>query len=486
MEGVVPYIVAFGSIVITLLILQLDPLRGIPGPFYARWTPLWMIYHSRKGDMHQKMIELHKAHGKLVRTGPNEVSISDPGAVKIIYGAGSKFRKSNWYSVWQGHRKFDLFPERNELVHRAQRRLVSGIYSMDRLKRLEPYVDKALIVLFSKLSELGAKSINMGLWAQLFAFDVIGEVTFSKLFGFMDAGRDDGSFGQIDAALRSAAWIGQVPWLYWAHDTLSPFIGNWLGIGARHGSLRAFAANEINRRKLRGSDHHDILEMLMNVNREKPDELDDTAVLSMATSNIFAGSDTTAISIGALLYYLCKNPECKEKVLKEATEMMKQSRMDDIVPLAIANKMPYLQACIYEALRCHPAVGMSLPRVVPQAGIEVDGQYIPAGTIIGTNPWVIHRNQEVFGEDADSFRPERWLESDRGQLERLFFAFGSGARVCIGRNLSWIEISKLVPSLLLRFEIELTDPEAKPRENCWWFVKQEGLHMTLKPREYAG
>jgi hypothetical protein len=42
---------------------------------------------------------------------------------------------------------------------------------------------------------------------QLFAFDIIGEVTFSNSFGFMEAGNDDGSFNQIETALKSAAWM---------------------------------------------------------------------------------------------------------------------------------------------------------------------------------------------------------------------------------------------------------------------------------------
>jgi hypothetical protein len=42
---------------------------------------------------------------------------------------------------------------------------------------------------------------------QLFAFDIIGELTFSNSFGFMEAGSDDGSFNQIETALKSAAWM---------------------------------------------------------------------------------------------------------------------------------------------------------------------------------------------------------------------------------------------------------------------------------------
>lgn len=55
--------------------------------------------------MNTTMMHLHSKYGSLVRVGPNEVSVSDLAAIKAIYGPGTKFRKSDWYSVWQGHRK---------------------------------------------------------------------------------------------------------------------------------------------------------------------------------------------------------------------------------------------------------------------------------------------------------------------------------------------------------------------------------------------
>lgn len=146
------------------------PLGNIPGPFSARLSRAWMVKHSWQGDMHRTMIGLHKKHGKLVRTGPNELSVSDLSAIKQIYGAGTKFRKSVWYSVWQGHRKFDLFAERDEGVHGMQRRLVSRIYSMESLKHLETYVDDAVSHLLAKMQQRQGQSIDMGLFVQLFAF----------------------------------------------------------------------------------------------------------------------------------------------------------------------------------------------------------------------------------------------------------------------------------------------------------------------------
>jgi cytochrome P450 len=296
----------------------------------------------------------------------------------------------------------------------------------------------------------------------------VGGLTFSKRFGFLEAGADDGSFRKIEGALRSAAWVGQMPWIYWLNDHLTPIFGNHLGIAARHGSIRNFAAKQVRSRKEKDhGQYQDLLSRLFEVRKEKPDEMNDNAVLSMATSNVFAGSDTTAISLRSIIYYLLKNPECKKKFVAEIDERKRQGRLSDPVKLEEANDMLYLQACMYEGLRLHPAVGMNLPRVTPAEGIEVDGKFLPAGTVAGVNPWVVHRNQDVFGKDVEAFRPERWLEGDRSDMDRFFFAFGSGARLCLGRNISWMEMSKLVPTLFSKFDLELVDPEANWKETCW-------------------
>jgi cytochrome P450 len=172
-----------------------------------------------------------------------------------------------------------------------------------------------------------------------------------------------------------------LPWLYWLHDLFMPYIGNYLGVNNRNGSLRQFAARECEERKGRGSDHRDILDALVAVKEQKPGEFDDTGVLSMASSNIFAGSDTTGISIGAVLYNMCKYPECKRKLLGEVQEAAQKDGLDGVDNMSFATgyALPYLQACIYEGLRMHPAVGMTIPRVVPQEGFEVEGMFIPPG-----------------------------------------------------------------------------------------------------------
>jgi len=295
-------------------------------------------------------------------------------------------------------------------------------------------------------------------------------------------GTDDGTFKSIERLLHSAAWIGQVPSLFWLNDYLTPWIGNRVAANNRHGSIRDLALKEVESRKDRGSNRKDLLSKLLSVHDEKPEQFDYAALVSMATSNIGAGSDTTAISIRAAIFYLLRNPTAKQRLLDEIDFARSQGKLSDPLLLSEANDMPYLQACLYEALRLHPAVGMSLPRVVPEGGTTVNGVYIPAGTIIGTNPWVVHRLQSIFGEDVDDFRPERWLGADAADMRRFFFAFGAGARSCIGRNISWMEMSKLIPTLFMHFDLELEDSNEGLEEVCWWFVMQKGLHVRLRQR----
>lgn len=255
--------------------------------------------------------------------------------------------------------------------------------------------------------------------------DVIGEVTFSQRFGLMDAGKESDALKQIKKVLRSTSWVGQVPYIYKIHQVLRPIIGNRLALTARNGSLRQFTVDAVQSRFLRGSDHRDMLGRFVEINKAKPLEFDEAALISMTASNIAAGSDTTAISLRSMIYYLLKNPNCLTKLIAEIDEITEGTPRETVVTYDQANRMPYLQAVMNEAMRIHSIVGHSMQRVVPKDGIQIGEYYIPSGvcsvrpltivadqvqTIIGTSPYVIGRSENIYGPDAKTFRPERWLE----------------------------------------------------------------------------
>ena len=135
-----------------------------------------------------------------------------------------------------------------------------------------------------------------------------------------------------------------------------------------------------------------------------------------------------------------------------------------------------------------PAVGLSLERVVPPGGAVISGTYLPAGTVVGANAWVLHRNPTAYAPDPHAFRPERWLDSDTEQLklmEQSFFAFGAGSRACLGRNISMLEMSKFVPQVLRHFEMEWVGENGKQEWDikASLLCKQHGVIATLRERK---
>ena len=123
--------------------------------------------------------------------------------------------------------------------------------------------------------------------------------------------------------------------------------------------------------------------------------------------------------------------------------------------------MPYLHACIQEAFRLHPPLAINFERIVPSSGAIICGNWVPAGTVVGVSPGVVQRHKPTFGDDVDSFRPERWLVDDKQELwamEKAMFQYGAGNHMCLGRHIATMEIYKLVPCLLSTFEVCLSNP----------------------------
>lgn len=203
----------------------------------------------------------------------------------------------------------------------------------------------------------------------------------------------------------------------------------------------------------------DFLNRFKEAHKKDPDFITEQLVLALTVANMFAGSDTTGITLRAVFYYLLKDPSKMDSLLKElATESKagRFSRDDGLVQWEEVRELPYLSAVINEALRCHPAVGLTLERIVPEAGVTLAGHFIPGGSIVGCSPWVIHQDTEVYGTDAAKFRPERWIEASPEQRKKMntcLLSFGAGARTCVGKNISLLELYKLVPTILRIFEV---------------------------------
>ncbi|OAP60194.1 hypothetical protein AYL99_05196 [Fonsecaea erecta] len=463
--------------------LFLSPLASIPGPFLARFTNLWWLRVVLRRNVHLETIELHKKYGPLVRIGPNEVSVADLEAFKIIYGAGKSYNKSEFYRPFKAKLKWNLTAEQDEKTHAFNRRQVSQTYSMASTKTLEVYVDHVVEFFLNHLDHKVGQTIDLGRLMQAFAIDSITEISFSKSWGFIEHGDVGGVLALSKAVLASGAWVGVIPWVYDIHQFLAPVIGNWLGATRRSTEFGGMARRTIAEHKEQEHNHRDICSYLQEIRRKKPDTFSEDGLVDVLTSNIFAGSDTTAIALRAMIYYLLTSPHAHKRFLDELHERHKAGLISELARFDEAEAWPYLQAVMYEALRLHPPFAINLPRVVPSGGLVVGETFLPPGTVVGSNAWVIHRQQGAFGDEADKFLPERWLDPvKKAEMQRYFFSFGGGSRTCLGRNIVWLEMSKLLPSLFLRFDIRLTNPTKPMPVKNYFLAFQEGPEVILSSK----
>lgn len=120
-----------------------------------------------------------------------------------------------------------------------------------------------------------------------------------------------------------------------------------------------------------------------------------------------------------------------------------------------AMALPYLQACVNEGLRVFPPVTGPLTKVVPKGGDTLHGQHIPGGTNVIYAAWDFYKSREIFGQDADIFRPERWLEATGDQLTEMQrtidLVFGYGRYRCLGRPVALLEIHKVIAEACVFF-----------------------------------
>ena len=138
----------------------------------------------------------------------------------------------------------------------------------------------------------------------------------------------------------------------------------------------------------------------------------------------------------AVFYFLLKRPQSYDRLQREVDAATINSTLSSPPRYAECIQMSYLCAWIKEAMRLHPAVGFTMPRIVPEEGMTICNHFLPRGYRIGINGAVVHYDKDIFGQDADQFNPQRWLEGDVKLMEKHMLHFDAGTRTCLGMNVS--------------------------------------------------
>ncbi|PLB43463.1 cytochrome P450 monooxygenase [Aspergillus steynii IBT 23096] len=475
----------------------LHPLARFPGPPLAAISRLWIVMHVARGHAESEQRRLHMRYGPVIRIAPNELAVSDPAAIKRIYGIKSGFTKTDFYLPFRSPfaRYPDHFTATDEKSHASRRKIVNHIYSMTSILQAEKYVDLCTEVLLKRFGEMADQqaAVDLFQWARMYAYDVIGEFYFEKMFGFLESQRDHlGYLSSTDALIPVMTLSAVMPKYVRPLFMLCGLLSSRMraSLGAFRSLTTATDAAVEDRLESKEVDvvsqRPDVLTKVFTIYQKEGQRVDfdiDDVKLE-AYGAFFAGSDTTAIALTGILYHVLRSDSVLEALRREVDRATQDGELGvPYISYDEAVKLPYLNACVKEGMRIHPSVGLTLPRNVPDPGCEVAGYWIPGKTRIGVNPAVVHLDRSVFGEDALTYRPERWLSPGAHEMIQYIIQFGAGSRTCMGKHISLCEIFKVIPELVRSFDLDLECPDGDLETTAYWFYKPTEVKIRVRRRK---
>ncbi|KAH9905052.1 cytochrome P450 [Xylariomycetidae sp. FL2044] len=441
----------------------LSPISHIPGPFLASISRLWHISRILKGDQNLALVEEHDKHGPFVRVAHNEVSMRHPEAPKALYL--NSLAKGDWYGIfvfpdWRYPSAISVQDPKKKAEF--MKYMSNAGFLQHNILRQEDVLDKSIRKLFGWIEKYAStgKSMDLSRFFTFVAYDIVGDVTFSQPFGFLDEGEDIGRAVATNVGLQIfLCCFGHYRWLsYLLNNPLMTRL-QILPVGHIVNTSRSALQD---RAKNPDASFDMAAHWFRGVEKAKQDRFDfnERHLLAAAVSNLGAGSDTVSCTLQTFVYFVHRQPDRWNRVRDEIEEAMAQGRCHgDVISFDDASRLPYLAACINECLRVMAPVPMGLQRVAPAGGVIIGGTTFPEGTVLSVNPSAMHLSKEAWGPDAREFRPERWLEPDIKSKEKYFMPFGLGWGSCPGHHLARTQVCKILATFVRDFSVELVDPK---------------------------
>ncbi|KAI1826293.1 cytochrome P450-like protein [Xylaria intraflava] len=455
--------------------LTWHPLARYPGPLLGRITDWYIVIHSFLGDRHIRLLELHDTHGSVVRFGPNRLSINTVEGLQKIYGFKANTRQSSsYYSVFA-----HVFSGENLLTtidagaYTKKKKVIALALSDGATGPMEEVILKSIRRFTDRLGETDSECEawgppkNVREWASYLAFDIMGDICFSHSFEMLE--HHDYRY-LLDSLQQGVNGLNIGGWM----PNLFRFKIGYLLFRKAAKGLKCYEefSNQQSERRLRLDDQTskaDVYSHMIEANRKaiskggqalfkKHDLVGESSLL------IIAGSDTAAMAITTITFYLLHNPAVYTKLVEEVRSHF--GDVEDIRAGPALNSCQWLRACIEEGIRMSSPVPGILPHEVVAPGVRIGDDFFPEGVELAVTHYAIHHN-ETYYPDSFAYKPERWIAQPSGTetkeesekrlslAQSAFCAFSVGPRSCVGKNLAMKEISIALARIIWLYDMRL-------------------------------
>jgi len=457
----------------------MSPLRNLPGPprslFFGNLPEI-----QRKGILNATM-EWSKKYGGMfvlwLRPDQVTVYLTDLDLVKqVLVTSCYKYNRP------EGFR--DLIPPLgNSLMtcngkeHTWQRKMLNPAFSYGHLKGMVPFMKTAadeLVQLWKgNLEESQEDYADVMVHVDLnrLALDIIGESAFGYQFKSVLGVETEitKAFNHLTTGIRLGSFSMALPFYKYLPTKENRLKWNAIKI-TNEVVMKVIKGRRQLKKTSNTSRNRDLLDMAMDM----PDDqtgltMDDEQLCAQVFAFLFAGQESTSVTMAWTLYELAKYPDMQEKIREEANEVLGDG---SVVTWAKLDELHYLGNVIKESMRLYPAAA----DVFREAALEdsLGGYRIPPKTFILCGIHAIQRS-EKYWPDPETFKPERFEHLTKEQestMRSILMPFSFGPRMCIGNKLATAEMRLVLASLLQNFTFSPVPgfPEVTPK-----------IQLTTKP-----
>ncbi|KAF8515285.1 cytochrome P450 [Gautieria morchelliformis] len=446
-------IYAFSALLCTIAyrLSPFHPLARYPGPRLWWISSLRLAYVSFHGRRHFILHALHAKYGPFVRIGPNALSINSPLA-QVLHSRNME--KSDAY-VAPGHLNTVslFFKQKTKEIHSNRKRIWSLAFTNSGLANffnpLERRTWQLLKCIETRQGEKGVVELSKCFchWS----YDFMGEMVFGGSNN-LELMRDGDPHDLVEGgklAMMIVDSAGQAPWLM---DIL------WHLPAGKGLHRMQHVATEMMRTRIKADKNvemRDLASYLIEGNTQTGEKIPLPDLEVEAVVAITAGSDTTSVVLSITTYFLLADPSNYQKLQAELDHAI-PDRTGYLDPNTLIN-LPFLNAVVNESLRL--GTPFFLPRVIPEGGVSIDGNFIPEGTMAAFAAYSQQTSPENFYPDPLAFIPERWYPGGLGPgsitEKSVLNPFSSGPYVCAAKNFAYHQIRHVIARLVLAFDMTL-------------------------------